>query len=102
MFLFLQNFVDSDSDDSDEDVLIAFAVGYVKDSPANIKDYVEKTVHNYTRVEFQQNFRLTAEAFNFLQQKVSLTDAFKNFSYESVQKQLLAFIWILANQESYR
>jgi hypothetical protein len=98
----LQNIIDTESDSEEEDTLITFAIGFVKDCPVKIVDYVEKVVHNYTRSQFQQNFRLTVHAFNFLQQKMSTAEEFEHYSYESIQQQLLAFVWVLATPESYR
>lgn len=90
-----------DSDDDDEMITMMC----VKETPPRINLYVEQIVMNYNSVEFQQNFRMSREAFEKLlgvfNTNLHLVRGGENLRILP-EKQLLAVIWILATPDSYR
>ena len=67
-----------------------------------IQNYLEYCI-NYNGQEFRQHFRLSRDAFDFVLGLVTLNIDESQKPFEiPVEKQLLAVIWLLANQESYR
>lgn len=70
-----------------------------------IELYVEQVVANYNETQFQQNFRLSREAFEFLLQIIMLkmeNDPRPGRKTIPVKHQLLAIVWLLATPDSYR
>lgn len=95
---------ESDSDDDLEDEILLTTSSSAKDVPIRNKYFVERVVNNYTRKEFQQNFRIQIEAYEFLLAEITKVykERFPNYTALPIDKQLLAVIWILANRECYR
>lgn len=73
--------------------------------PIRIHNYLERTIPNYSRQQFQSHFRLTFEAYStllsligpLLKRQTSLGRQTIN-----IEKQLLSVIWLLATPDSYR
>lgn len=95
---------DTDSDSEDELLCI---LGY-RDSRKiiRIRHFIEKVVAHYNEEDFRQNFRLPVPAFERL-----YSDIFelwqptqKHYGRKEVdlKKQILAVLWLLATQDSYR
>lgn len=82
-------------------------VTHLKEKPNRIVGYMEN-IANYTSMEFQQHFRLSFEAFEYLLGQVGplLNSGDENKqngrSRIDPRKQLLSVIWILATPDSYR
>lgn len=89
-----------------EDLILLNAIAFTKTEHTRIKDFIPRVVKNYTSLEFQQNFRLTWNAFDFLHGKVcqKLNENIKSTGRPTIpiEKQLYAVIWLLVNQECYR
>jgi len=104
----------STSSDSDEEIFIQVctvacnaytkALASEKASIEHTDKYISVTIENFSDQAFQQNFRITREAFYWLEKK--LTDSLKNKSYGpdrlETKKQILPVIWILSTPDSYR
>ena len=90
------------SDSEDEEVLL---ISCIKEAPPRINFFVERIANNYNSDEFQQNFRMSREAFDnllgFFNTHLHLVRGGDNLKISS-QKQLLAVVWILATPDSYR
>jgi hypothetical protein len=93
---------DTDDDDSDLETIQLVGTGFINDQHIRIANYVERVVPNYTNREFQEHFRFTIPAFEFLQRTASQSQLLENYSFIQINKQLLSFVWLLANQESFR
>jgi hypothetical protein len=73
------------------------------EAPLRLKHYVDRVVPGYTDIEFQENFRMSREAFEkLLIIVIQRMDEPRAKKYSSVKKDLLATIWVLANPEALR
>lgn len=100
-----EQYLDTDDDDDEDEELIVSALGTYGETPPRIKNYVERIVSGYNSVEFQQNFRMSREAFDTLcrlmNQNIPSIQGGTDINID-LEKQLLAVIWLLATPESYR
>lgn len=74
------------------------------DEHVKIEMYVEKIVHNYTEVQFRENFRMSRAAFEMLLEIVCREWPLEHFGRKPMERerQLLSVIWILATPDSFR
>ncbi|KAJ8963523.1 hypothetical protein NQ314_005565 [Rhamnusium bicolor] len=93
---------------SDDDELLqdlCWLVGCVGRTNINRKySFVQEIVNSFSDEEFKRNFRLTREAFNWVQSQIK-DKLDTNSKYKAnipSEKQLLAAIWILSTPDSYR
>lgn len=103
---------DTSSDDADENedlvpIALAAASTILKErglKPLRIVSYIERVVSGYTNRQFQQSFRISRLAYEFLLQKLSpmLCSSPRKKPTVPVETQLLAVIWLLATPECYR
>ncbi|KAJ8946644.1 hypothetical protein NQ314_008816, partial [Rhamnusium bicolor] len=97
----------SDDDDDDDELLqdLCWLVGCVGRTNINRKySFVQEIVNSFSDEEFKRNFRLTREAFNWVQSQIK-DKLDTNSKYKAnipSEKQLLAAIWILSTPDSYR
>ncbi|KAJ8969890.1 hypothetical protein NQ314_001539, partial [Rhamnusium bicolor] len=98
---------DSSDDDDDDELLqdLCWLVGCVGRTNINRKySFVQEIVNSFSDEEFKRNFRLTREAFNWVQSQIK-DKLDTNSKYKAnipSEKQLLAAIWILSTPDSYR
>ncbi|KAJ8972589.1 hypothetical protein NQ314_000117, partial [Rhamnusium bicolor] len=97
-----------EEDSSDDDELLqdlCWLVGCVGRTNINRKySFVQEIVNSFSDEEFKRNFRLTREAFNWVQSQIK-DKLDTNSKYKAnipSEKQLLAAIWILSTPDSYR
>ena len=89
-------------EEDDEGILLLLKTTY-KHKPQRINRFVENIALQYSEIEFQQNFRLSYAAFDFLLEQITpLIEPHYETLIIPIKKQLLASIWLLANQECYR
>ncbi|XP_020299336.1 putative nuclease HARBI1, partial [Pseudomyrmex gracilis] len=95
--------------DNEEDYAMLLIETQLKEKPNRIVGYIEHVVDNYSSTEFQQHFRLSFEAFDYLLEQVGpLLNSAGNENKQTgrplidPRKQLLSVIWILATPDSYR
>ncbi len=88
------------TDTEDDDLIVTSASCTYKRKPARIQQYVEFVVPNYLDNEFRQHFRLTRGAFDYVLE--AIRPHIKEECQISMEKQLMAIVWLLANQETYR
>lgn len=71
---------------------------------ARILSYVSHTVPRFTTRQFQNNFRLTPNMFDELENRIGplLKAHTRGRNQVPVRKQLLSTIWLLGTPDSYR
>lgn len=94
-------------EDSDEVIVLSAVCCFMRRNLTRIKDYFEQTLPKYLPDEFKHHFRMTREACELLSQEIMRTGQIpiRNSSGRQViapQKQILAFLWRIANQEPAR
>ncbi|KAL9964798.1 hypothetical protein ACROYT_G028486 [Oculina patagonica] len=94
-------------DENDDTVLFSSIACYMRRSLNRINDYVEITVPAYLPDEFKSHFRMTRGTCELFAQEVMRTGNIPlgNSSGRpaiSPEKQVLAFLWIIGNQEPAR
>lgn len=91
-------------DNDDENIFIAVSsiLGSLKEKPIRVQAYLENVVNNYVGRQFQENFRMQRLTFEKLLEIVTLELVPITKPFESIEKGLLATIWILATPDSYR
>lgn len=93
--------MDDDDESIDENIIALLA--FNKNKPFRIPNYVEKIVANYTTLEFQQHFRVSRTAFEFLLEQFHVYLLNHNIKVIiGTDKQLLSVIWMLSTNECYR
>lgn len=100
-----------ESDDEDEEAFI-FLLGQERalrirgqlNHPPRIKNYVRDVVPRFSNKQFQENFRMTPDAFTSLETLLGPLIFKENDGRPNipVRKQLLSSIWIFATPDSYR
>lgn len=73
--------------------------------PCRISNYLEETIPSLTAQQFQQHFRITVDAYENLLNMVGPNLSKRVLigrSRVTVEKQLLAVLWLLATPDSYR
>ncbi|XP_015119071.1 putative nuclease HARBI1 isoform X2 [Diachasma alloeum] len=103
-------FMMNDNLEESEDEANEFTTAYVTNRallevPSRMKGFVEVTVQSCSEGEFQEDFRMSKPQFNWLLQEVSpLLSSPRMTGRQTDNKMgiLLAVLWLLANQESYR
>jgi hypothetical protein len=87
-----------------ENVLTLLATLVKNAAPLRLEHYGERVVPGYTDNEFQENFRMTRVGFEKLLIIVNhqRVDEPMTRRYYSIKRDLLATIWVLANQEAFR
>lgn len=98
---------ENSSSDSDDELVLAALVSSKSNRRRHIikiKNYVDQVVAAYDEQSFQENFRLTRNAYELVLQEVN-----QNWKDEplgrkqiSINRQLLAVLWLLATPDSYR
>ena len=94
-------------EDDDDIVLFSAASCFMRRSLTRITGYFEQTVPRYLVDEFKQHFRMTKETFESLSREIIGRGRIPlgNRSGRPVilpQKQILTFLWGMANQEPAR
>ena len=96
--------------DSNADLLLGLCVSESKERRAHgtvpkVREFVEKIVPNYTAEDFKGDFRIDRETFDKLTEELrdSLT-VLRQCGKPPItpEKQILIFIWYMANQDSMR
>jgi hypothetical protein len=72
------------------------------DPPPRVHFYIETVVDLYSEIQFQENFRMNRAAFEKLQGLVANIYLQTNTSTDSMKRDLLAVIWLLATPDSFR
>jgi hypothetical protein len=89
--------------EDDQAMVTALATLIKENAPPRLTGYVERIVPGYTENEFRENFRMPRIAFEKLLHIIGLRlEDTRTKKYFSIEKDLLATIWILANQDTYR
>lgn len=109
---FLQEIMESDSDNSNEsdtsdeelDMRIHLQLRGPQRKPARIVGYIERTIPQLHREQFREHFRMTPTTYNRLEQRLApiLQGDIGVKCHIPVRKQLLATLWLLATPDSYR
>lgn len=100
----------SDEESSEDEDLYYFALSAFinkqrNKKPTRIQHYVEVTVKSYTATQFQQNFRMTVDAYEVLLAAIGpelKRQGVTGRNTTDIEKQTLAVIWLLATPDSYR
>lgn len=76
---------------------------FSKESRVCVEEFVEKVVHRFSSRQFRENFRLNRRTADCLQNYISpkLRTLFGRPRHGE-EKQVLSFIWLIANQEGFR
>jgi hypothetical protein len=85
----------------DDTVTLCLNVGR-GDPPPRIINYMETVIDLYSESEFQKNFRMHRQAFDQLQGLVRAIFLATETPTESLKRNLLAVIWLLATPDSFR
>ena len=92
-------------EDSDEVIILSAVCCFMRRNLTRIQDYFEQTLPRYLPDEFKHHFRMTRETCELLSLEIMQTGQIRNSSGWPViapQKQILAFLWRIANQEPAR
>lgn len=94
-------------EDSDEVIILSAVCCFLRRNLTRIQDYFEQTLPRYLPDEFKHHFRMTRETCELLSLEIMQTGQIpiRNSSGRPViapQKQILAFLWRIANQEPAR
>ncbi|XP_015763907.1 PREDICTED: putative nuclease HARBI1 isoform X2 [Acropora digitifera] len=94
-------------EDSDEVIILSAVCCFMRRNLTRIQDYFEQTLPRYLPDEFKHHFRMTRETCELLSLEIMQTGQIpiRNSSGRPViapQKQILAFLWRIANQEPAR
>ena len=109
--LLLHEFEDSevllDFLEEEEDFpILGAACCFMRRNLNRVAGYFEATVNMYSRGEFQSHFRLSRGSFEQLCREVINTGRIpmtnRGREHIAPEKQVLAFVWMMANQESSR
>lgn len=98
---------DTNSDEENIQVLLSRTSARRRrgDAVIRVKRYVEDVVHNLPARQFRAHFRMTRSTFEKLLHIVRNELKATTLNHRpmgDVEKALLAVIWLLANQESFR
>ncbi|XP_070157474.1 uncharacterized protein [Polyergus mexicanus] len=109
---FLQEIMESDSDNSDVsnasdeelDMRIHLQLRGPQRKYARIVYYMERTIPQLHHEQFREHFRMTLTTYNRLEQRLApiLQGDIGVKSHIPIRKQLLATLWLLATPDSYR
>ena len=109
MFLFCQHFLDQDDSNrliEDDIVQLEVLLGGLKREHApKIEGFAENVLLFYEEYDFKQDFRINRSTFDIILQRINidlLPTGFGGKEAVSPAKQLLIFLWFLANPVSYR
>lgn len=92
---------------SDDVIILSAVCCFMRRNLTRIQDYFEQTLPRYLPDEFKHHFRMTRETCELLSLEIMQTGQIpiRNSSGRPViapQKQILAFLWRIANQEPAR
>ena len=94
-------------DDNDDLIVLAAAASFIRRSLNRVNCFFEDTIPTYLAGEFQSHFRMTRETFELFLQEVMHTglipmDNRRGRPIIPPQKQVLLFLWTVANNEPNR
>ncbi|TGZ57223.1 putative nuclease HARBI1 [Temnothorax longispinosus] len=106
--VFCENNDDDDESDDEVEIMLATVMHEEKEvgpNPARCQNFVELVVPRFTFKQFQENFRMSAPAFEIL--LAVIAPLLENRTGTGrpttrIEKQLLAVVWLLATPDCFR